>query len=330
MMDCKLKVLVTSRIPEEGMCILDEHCDVKVFDYEGVFPRDLLLKEVKGVNAIVCLLADKIDGEVMEAAGPQLKIIANYAVGFDNIDVEAATKRGIMVTNTPGVLTDTTADLAWALILATARRVVEGDKFLRQGKFKGWKPMLLLGTDVHHATLGIIGFGSIGRAVARRAMGFDMKVIYYSAHRASEEVEKKLNAEYRSLDDLLREADFISIHVPLTKETRHMIGERELKMMKKEAYLINTARGPIVDEKALAKALKEGWIRGAGLDVFEREPEVDPELLELENLVLLPHLGSASYATRAKMATMAAENVIKALKGEVPPNLVNPDVAKIK
>lgn len=327
-MSSKPKVMVTSRIPEEGMRILEEYCHVKVFDYEGVFPRDLFLKEVKGVDAIVCLLADRIDDEVMDAAGPQLKIIANYAVGFDNIVVDAATKRGIMVTNTPGVLTDTTADLAWALILATARRVIEGDKFLRQGKFKGWKPMLLLGTDVHHATLGIIGFGNIGRAVARRAMGFDMKVIYYSAHRASEEVEKKLNAEYRSLDDLLGEADFISIHVPLTKETRHLIGERELKMMKKEAYLINTARGPIVDEKALAKALKEGWIRGAGLDVFEREPEVAPELLELDNVVLLPHLGSASYATRAKMATMAAENVIKVLKGEVPPNLVNPEVVK--
>mgnify|MGYP000851225224 FL=1 len=320
------KVLVTSRIPEEGMRMLEEHCDVKVFDYEGVFPRDVLLKEVNGVNAIVCLLADKIDGEVMDAAGPQLKIIANYAVGFDNIDVDAATKRGIMVTNTPGVLTDTTADLAWALLLATARRVVEGDKFLRQGKFKGWKPMLLLGTDVYHATLGIIGFGNIGRAVARRAMGFDMKIIYYSAHKAPVELEKKLNAEYRPLDDLLKEADFVSIHVPLTKETRHLIGERELKMMKKEAYLINTARGPIVDEKALAKALKEGWIRGAGLDVFEREPEVEPELLELDNAVLLPHLGSASYATRAKMATMVAENALKALKGEVPPNLVNPEV----
>jgi glyoxylate reductase len=231
-----------------------------------------------------------------------------------------------MVTNTPGVLTDTTADLAWALLLATARRVVEGDKFLRQGKFKGWKPMLLLGTDVYHATLGIIGFGNIGRAVARRAMGFDMKIIYYSAHKAPVELERKLNAEYRPLDDLLKEADFVSIHVPLTKETRHLIGERELKMMKKEAYLINTARGPIVDEKALAKALKEGWIRGAGLDVFEREPEVEPELLELDNAVLLPHLGSASYATRAKMATMVAENALKALKGEVPPNLVNPEV----
>jgi len=327
-MKSKPKVLVTSRIPDEGMRLLEEHCDVKVFDYEGVFPRDMLLREVKGVDAIVCLLADKIDGEVMDAAGPKLKVVANYAVGFDNIDVDAATKRGVMVTNTPGVLTDTTADLAWALILATARRVVEGDKFLRQGKFKGWKPMLLLGTDVHHATLGIIGFGNIGRAVARRAIGFDMKVIYYSAHRAPRELERQLNAEYRLLDDLLKEADFISIHVPLTRETRHLIGERELKMMKHEAYLINTARGPIVDEKALAKALKEGWIRGAGLDVFEREPEVEPDLLELDNVILLPHLGSASYATRAKMATMAAENVLKALKGEVPPNLVNREVAK--
>lgn len=327
-MNAKPKVLITNRIPEEGMRIVEEHCEVKVFDYEGALSREVLLKEVKGMDGIISLLTDKIDSEVMDAAGPQLKVVANYAVGFDNIDVEEATRRGIMVTNTPGVLTDTTADLAWALLLAAARRIVEGDKFVRQGKYEAWKPMLLLGTDVHHATLGVIGFGRVGRAVARRAMGFDMKVIYYDVQRVSEELEREFNAEYKPLDQLLQEADFISIHLPLTKETRHLIGERELKMMKKEAYLVNSARGPIVDEKALAKALKEGWIRGAGLDVFEHEPQVEPELLGLDNVVLAPHLGSASYATRAKMATMAADNLVKALKGEMPPNLVNPEVAK--
>jgi glyoxylate reductase len=327
-MNGKPKVLITNRIPEEGMRIAEEHCEVRVFDYEGALPREVLLREVKGIDGIISLLTDKIDAEVMDAAGPQLKVVANYAVGFDNIDVEEATRRGIMVTNTPGVLTDTTADLAWALLLAAARRIVEGDKFVRQGKYKAWKPMLLLGTDVHHATLGVVGFGRVGRAVARRATGFDMRVIYYDVQRVSEELEREFNAEYKPLDQLLQEADFISIHLPLTKETRHLISERELKMMKKEAYLVNSARGPIVDEKALAKALKEGWIRGAGLDVFEHEPQVEPELLELDNVVLAPHLGSASYATRAKMATMAADNLVKALKGETPPNLVNPEVVK--
>ena len=322
-MSLKPKVLITRKIPEEGIKIIMEHCVTEVSELDGVLPREVLLEKVKGKDGILCLLTDTIDREVMEAVGPNLKVIANYAVGFDNIDVEEATRRGIMVTNTPGVLTETTADLTWALMMSIARRIVEGDKFVRAGKFRGWEPMLLLGTDVYGSTLGIIGFGRIGQAMARRASGFNMKVIYFDMQRAPSQIENELKAFFRTLPELLREADFVTIHVPLTSETHHLIGEQELKMMKKEAYLINSARGPIVDEKALAQALKENWIRGAALDVFEREPEVEPELLELDNVVLTPHLGSASYATRTKMAIMAANNLVRALKREVPPNLVN-------
>jgi glyoxylate reductase len=288
----------------------------------------MLLEKVRGKDGILCLLTDTIDREVMEAAGPKLKVIANYAVGYNNIDVEEATRRGIMVTNTPGVLTETTADLAWALMMSVARRIVEADRFVRAGKFRGWEPMLLLGTDVYGATLGIVGFGRIGQAMARRALGFDMTVLYYDLQRASEEIEQKYRVRFTPLPELLQTSDFVSLHVPLTKDTYHLIGERELRMMKREAYLINTARGPVVDEKALVRALREGWIRGAALDVFEREPEVELELLELENVVLAPHIGSASYATRTRMAEIAAQNLVKALQGEIPPNLVNPEVLR--
>lgn len=326
----RFKVFVTRKILEEGLNMLREKFDVEVSDYDGVIPRKMLLEKVKGVDAILSLLTDAIDAEVMDAAGSNLKVIANYAVGYNNIDVEEATKRGIMVTNTPGVLTETTADLAWALMMAIARRIVEADRFVREGKFRGWEPMLLLGTDVHGATLGIVGFGRIGQAMARRALGFNMKVLYYDNARVPEQIEKELKATYVDLPTLLKESDFVSLHVPLTKETHHLIGEKELRMMKRGAYLINTARGPVVDEKALVKALKEGWIKGAALDVFENEPEVEPELLKLENVVLAPHIASASYATRSKMSIMAAENIIKALSGEIPPNLVNPEVLQKK
>ncbi|AJC73675.1 MAG: D-isomer specific 2-hydroxyacid dehydrogenase NAD-binding protein [Thermotoga sp. 50_1627] len=326
----RFKVFVTRKILEEGLNMLKERYDVEVSDYDGVIPREMLLEKVKGVDALVSLLTDNIDAEVMDAAGPNLKIIANYAVGYNNIDVEEATKRGIMVTNTPGVLTETTADFAWTLLMAIARRVVEADRFVREGKFRGWEPMLLIGTDVHGATLGIVGFGRIGQAMARRALGFNMRVLYYDNARVDEQIEKELKATFVDLPTLLKESDFVTLHVPLTKETHHLIGEKELKMMKKDAYLINTARGPVVDEKALVKALKEGWIKGAALDVFENEPEVEPELLKLDNVVLAPHIASASYATRSKMSVMVAENVIKALSGEVPPNLVNPEVLKKK
>lgn len=324
------RVFVTSKIPEEGLKLLYDNFHVEISDYDGLIPKKMLVEKVKGIDALLCLLADVIDKEVMEAAGPRLKIIANYAVGYNNIDVEEATKRGIMVTNTPGVLTETTADLTWALMMAAARRIVEGDKFVRAGKFRGWEPMLLLGTDLYGATLGVIGFGRIGQAVARRAIGFKMKVLYYSRSRVSEEIEKELNATYVDLDTLLKESDFITLHLPLTKQTHHLIGEDQFKLMKKGSYLINTARGPIVDEKALVKALKEKWIRGAALDVFENEPHVEPELLELENVVLAPHIGSASHATRTKMSIIAAENIVKALKGEIPPNLVNTEILKNK
>jgi glyoxylate reductase len=326
----KFKVFVTRKILEEGLNMLRERYDVEVSDYDGIIPREMLLKKVKGADALLSLLTDNIDAEVMDPAGPNLKIIANYAVGYNNIDVEEATKRGIMVTNTPGVLTETTADFAWTLLMAIARRIVEADKFVREGKFRGWEPMLLLGTDVFGATLGIVGFGRIGQAMARRALGFNMRVLYYDNSRIDEQIEKELKATFVDLPTLLKESDFVTLHVPLTKQTHHLIGEKELKMMKKDAYLINTARGPAVDEKALVKALKEGWIKGAALDVFENEPEIEPELLKLDNVVLAPHIASASYATRSKMSVMVAENIIKALNGEVPPNLVNPEVLQKK
>jgi glyoxylate reductase len=326
----RFKVFVTRKILEEGLNMLRERYDVEVSDYDGVIPREMLLEKVKGVDALLSLLTDKIDAEVMDAAGPNLKIIANYAVGYNNIDVEEATKRGIMVTNTPGVLTETTADFAWTLLMAIARRIVEADKFVREGKFRGWEPMLLLGTDVFGATLGIVGFGRIGQAMARRALGFNMRVLYYDNSKVDEQLEKELKATFVDLPTLLKESDFVTLHVPLTKQTHHLIGEKELKMMKKDAYLINTARGPVVDEKALVKALKEGWIKGAALDVFENEPEIEPKLLKLDNVVLAPHIASASYATRSKMSVMVAENIIKALNGEVPPNLVNPEVLQKK
>lgn len=325
-MQAKPQVFVTRRIPEEGINVVMQFCETEVSDFDGVLPRDILLERVKDKDGILCLLTDTIDKEVMDAAGSNLRVISNYAVGFNNIDVEEATRRGIMVTNTPGVLTETTADLAWALLMSIARRIVEADKFVRAGKFRGWEPLLLLGTDVYSATLGIIGFGRIGQAMARRASGFRMKVIYHDLQRVPLQVEEELRASYRTLPELLSEADFVTIHVPLTPQTHHLIGEKELKMMKKEAYLINTARGPIVDEKALVLALREGWIRGVALDVFEKEPEVEPELLKLDNVVLAPHIGSATHATRTKMAIMAAGNLVKALQGEVPPNLVNPEV----
>jgi len=324
-LDKKPRVLVTRLIPKEGLSILEEICQVKVSDYDGVLPREILLREVKGVDGILCLLTDNIDREVMEAAGQNLRVISNYAVGYDNIDVKEATRRRIMVTNTPGVLTETTADLTWALLMAVARRVVEGDKFIREGKFRGWEPLLLLGNDVWGATLGIIGLGRIGQAVAQRARGFNMRIIYFNHHRM-EDKEKELGVTYYPFLELLAQSDFVSLHIPLTSETYHLIGEEELKLMKRESYLINTSRGPVIDEKALVRALKEGWIRGAALDVFEREPQIEPELLELERVVLTPHLGSASYATRTQMAILAARSLVLALQGEVPPYLVNPEV----
>ncbi len=322
----KPRIFVTRRIPQEGLEILKRCCQVEVSDYDGVIPRSLLLEKVKDTDGLLVLLTDMIDKKVIVAAGKKLRVISNYAVGYNNIDVVEATKRGIMVTNTPGVLTETTADLAWALLMCIGRRIVEGDKLVRVGKFRGWEPMLLLGTDIHESTLGLIGFGRIGQAMARRAKGFNLKVIYYDREPVPPIIEKELGASYVSFDELLRKSDFISVHVPLTEETFHLIGQEEFSMMKKESYLINTARGPIIDEKALVKALKGGVIRGAALDVFENEPAIEQELMNMDNVVIVPHIGSASYRTRTKMAIMAAKNLISALRGERPEFLVNPEV----
>lgn len=319
-------VFVTRAIPEEGLEILRRFCIVEVGEGNEPIPREILLERVRGKHAILSLLTDTIDREVMEAATGTLKVISNYAAGFNNIDVAEATRRGIMVTNTPGVLTETTADLVWALLLSVARRVVEGDAFVRAGKFRGWDPLLFLGSDVYGKNLGIIGLGRIGKAVARRAGGFAMQVCYYNRQRLKEEEERMLGVQYAPLPELLSWADFLTLHVPLTPSTYHLIGEKELRMMKRDAYLINTSRGPVVDEKALVRALQEGIIRGAALDVFEQEPLVEEELLGLPNVVLLPHIGSASLETRTRMAVMAAENLVKALRGEVPDHLVNPEV----
>lgn len=321
------RVFVTRNIPKPGIDILEERCRVKLNPYDRILNKQELIEEVREIDGLLCLLTDTVDKKVMDAS-PNLKIISNLAVGYDNIDIEEATKRNIMVTNTPGVLTDTTADLTWALIMSIARRIVEADKFTREGNFKGWEPMLFLGFDVHHATLGIIGLGRIGKTVAKRAKGFEMRIIYTDMKRAPEEVEKELRAEFVSLEELLSTSDFISIHTPLTAQTHHLIGENELKMMKKRAYLINAARGPIVDEEALVRALQNKWIAGAALDVYENEPDLAPELSELDNVVILPHIGSASVATRTRMATMAATNLVSGLDGKLPPNLVNKQVWK--
>jgi len=318
------KIFITRQIPDKGINLLKEKgWDVAVGP-EGKISREELLTGVKGVEAILSVLTEKIDGEVMEAAGKQLKIIANYAVGYNNIDVAEAEKKDILVTNTPGVLTDAVAEHAVALLFAIAERIVEADRYTRAGKFKAWGPKLLLGADIKGRTLGIVGLGRIGSAVAQRMQdGFDVKIIYHDVKR-NEELEKKYNIEYRELDDLLKEADFVSLHTALTPETKHLISAERLKIMKPTAYLINTSRGPIVDEKALSEALKNKTITGAALDVFENEPELTPGLTELENIVLTPHIASATEGTRDKMAEMAANNIVAALEGQTPPNLVKP------
>jgi len=316
------KIFITRQIPEKGIKILkDKGWDVSVGP-EGKISQEELLEGVKGVDAILSVLTEKIDGEVMEAAGNQLKIIANYAVGYNNIDVEEAKKRNIMVTNTPGVLTDAVADHAVGLLFAIAQRIVEADKYTRAGNYKAWGPKLFLGADITGKTLGIIGFGRIGFAVAQRMkQGFNMKIIYYDVNR-NEELEKKLGVEYRELDDLLKESDFVSLHTALTKETTHLINSEKLAIMKPTACLINTSRGPVIDEVALIEALKAKKIAGAALDVFEKEPELMPGLTDLENVILTPHIASATKETRDKMAEMAANNVISALEGQTPENLV--------
>ncbi|MDD2331474.1 MAG: D-glycerate dehydrogenase [Candidatus Cloacimonetes bacterium] len=309
----KPRILVTKAIPDAGMQRLQEVFDVSLGTKEGSLGHRELISLIPGFDALYCLLTDKIDSRVIEA-GKRLKCISNMAVGFNNIDLEAASQRGIAVCNTPGVLTQTTADLTWALLMATARRIVESDRFLRAGKFQEWEPLLHLGQDVYGKTLGIIGMGRIGQAVARRAWGFNMRLIYFDP--LAPDLSLPFPAEAMSLEELLKASDFISIHTPLTPQTLHLIGPRELNMMKSSAILINTSRGPVIDEEALTQALKKGVIAAAGLDVYEHEPELTPGLKDLENTVLLAHIGSASIETRSAMAVMAAENAIAIISGK--------------
>ena len=325
-------IFLTRWIPEAGLELLREKTNLHLYssNKEKIPAKNDTVEGVKNAYVLISLVTEKIDRDIMEA-NPNLLGISNYAVGYDNIDIHSATQLGIPVTNTPGVLTDTTADIAWALIMAVSRRIVEADKFLRNKKFKTWVPDLMLGADISKGgskkqkTLGIIGYGKIGKAVRKRAAGFDMKVIVYSPNEA-EHIKKTDVFEYCELDELLKESDFITLHTPLNETTKHLIGERELSLMKETAYLINTSRGPVVDEQALIKALKEKKIAGAGLDVFEREPHVPDELIELDNVVLLPHIGSASTDTRNEMARMTANNALSLLNGEKSGFTVNPDV----
>lgn len=324
------KILVTQKVPEPAYPLLEKIGEVEAQREEGViWSYEELLRRGPGHDYIYCLLTDTIDARFLEAcaaANPRTKMIANMAVGFNNIDVEAATRLGIAVSNTPGVLSETTADLAFALLMATARRIPEAERYLRAGKYTGWGPLLFCGAEVHHATLGLIGAGRIGKIMAQRAHGFDMNVIYYDVYRMKPEEEAEYHLTYLSMDEVLKQADFVSVHTPYMPSTHHLISERELHLMKPSAMLINTARGPIVDEKALVKALQRRQIAGAGLDVFENEPAVEPELLSMEQVVLLPHIASASLKTRTLMATMASENLVAHFRGQRPLNILNPEV----
>jgi len=318
----KPKVLVTKRVYAQAVDYLRQHVEVEYNDGEEGYPAERLVEKLRDKQGVVSQLTDKFTAPVMGQL-PQLKVIANVAVGYDNIDIPAATGRKILVTNTPDVLTDTTADFAFALMLAIGRRVVEGDGYLRSGQWRQWSIDLLCGYDIHHRTLGIVGMGRIGQAVARRGRGFEMRILYHDAVRAKPELERELGLEFVGLDALLTESDFVTLHVPLLEQTRHLVGAPELAKMKKTALLVNTSRGPVVDEAALVEALGSGQIAGAGLDVYEREPQVHPGLLGLRNAVLAPHIASASISTRLRMCLMAAENLVAALDGRRPPNLVN-------
>jgi lactate dehydrogenase-like 2-hydroxyacid dehydrogenase len=318
-------ILVTKHVFPETVAFLRQHAEVDYADTQEGLTSEELIARARGKQAIVSQFTDALSSAVI-AGLKGLGMIAHVGVGFDNIDVAAATANGMLVSNTPGVLDDTTADHAFALMLATARRVPDGDAFVRSGQWKRWNLELNIGLDVHHRTLGILGMGRIGQALAKRAGGFSMRVLYHNRTRLAPEIEKELKATRVEKDQLMRESDFISIHVPLNDSTRHLIGEAELRAMKPTAILVNTARGPVVNEAALAKALSEHRIAGAGLDVFEREPQIDPALLLCKNVVMAPHCASASVATRSKMTMIAAENALAALTGQKPPNLLNPVV----
>lgn len=319
------KVLVTRHVFPEAIAILEAAGGVQYNDSSAGLSADEVKAAAADKEAIVCQLTDRIDAALMDAAS-DLRVIANVAVGFDNVDIPAASERGIVVTNTPGVLTDTTADLAFTLLMAASRRIAEADRYLRSGQWHQWEIDMFTGHDVHGHTLGVFGLGRIGRGMARRARGFDMRVIYYDVNRAAPEREQEWGIEYVDRESLFRESDFLSIHVPLNEHTRHAIGEPEFALMKETAVLVNTSRGPVVDEQALVDALTSGRIASAGLDVFEDEPAVHPGLLALENVVLVPHIGSASIKTRTRMCTMAAENAAAVLCGRRPPNPVNPEI----
>jgi len=326
-MDTIAPILVTGNLPLSVLENLKREFQVEIHAEDLPMSRSDLLHSIRDKVGLLSMITDDINGEFLDHA-PKLIMIANMAVGYNNVDLNAATRRGILVSNTPGVLTDATADLAFSLILGAARRIAEGDRMVREGRFRFWAPFHFLGREVSGKTLGIIGMGRIGKAVARRARGFQMPILYYSRNPLDETVEKELNARYVPLDNLLGESDFISLHIPLSSDTRHFIGNREFSLMKPTAFLINTSRGPVVDEKALLGALQNGLIAGAGIDVYENEPAITPGLEKLDQVLLLPHVGSATLETRTRMAAMAAENLLAGLRGEVPPNLINTEVLR--
>jgi glyoxylate reductase len=318
-------VFVSRIIPEEGLAAIRDACEMDLWDGDLPPPRDELLRRVAGCDGVLTLLTDRVDDEFLDAAGKKLRVVSNYAVGFDNIDVGACALRGIPVGNTPGVLTDTTADLAWALLMAAARRLPEGDRYVRDGNWKTWGPLLLLGPDVHGATMGIVGFGRIGQAVARRAQGFGMEILYHDVQELPREVTEPFGATFLPLEELLARSDFVSLHVNLSDVTRHLINAETLSWMKPTAVLVNTSRGPVVDQRALADALRDGVIWAAGLDVTDPEPiPMDDPLVGLDNCLIVPHIASASRATRGKMAAMAAANLLAGVRGEPLPTQVPP------
>jgi glyoxylate reductase len=321
----KPAVLISRLLPEPAIALARSRALVDAYDRDAAMPRQELLERLADKQGLICVISEVVDEALLEAC-PGLRVVSNVAVGYNNVDVAACTRRGVVVTNTPDVLTETTADFAWTLLMATARRLVEADRYVREGRFRQWEYMLLLGGDVHGKTLGVVGFGRIGRAMARRAKGFGMRVLYQDAVAADAVTERELHATRTDLATLLRESDFVTLHTPLIAETRHLINARSLRTMKKTAYLINAARGPVVDEAALAQALREGWIAGAGLDVFEAEPAVHPGLIGLPNVVLAPHIASGSLETRLRMATLAVENCLAVLQSRTPPTPVNPEV----
>ncbi len=320
-----MNVLVTGRLPDAVLAGIEARHRVDAHRQDRPMAREAIVSAIEDKQGLLSMITDKVDEELF-ARAPDLKIVANFGVGFNNIDVTAATRRGILVTNTPDVLTDATADLTMALLLAVARRVVEGDRHTRRGRFQFWAPLYFLGHEVSGKTLGLIGMGRIGAAVARRAAGFNMRVLYYNRNPLTAGRERELNVRYADLKTLLQTSDFVSLHAPLTAETRHIIGSPELALMKSSAFLINTARGPVVDEPALVTALEQKHIAGAGLDVYENEPALTPGLDRLDNVVLLPHMGSATVETRHRMAELAAQNLLAGLEGRLPPNCVNPEV----